>query len=406
MKLPIIDNAADYELRFHDDVWRQAAAVICARHRVSHAQLRRSREGENVIFFIDDRFVLKIFAPFRDGYRRERAALEFADGKLGLNTPSIVHTGDLEGWSYLVMTQLPGLPAREAWPQVNRSGRTDIVCRLGEALKLLHGYEPPLTQPGLDHDWRAFVEHQARTCVNRQRAAGANPEWLASLPVFLAARVPLLPADRDPVFLHGDVHLGNLLLGRHNGQWRVSGVVDFGDSRCGLHEYEFVAPGVLMVQGDRELQRTMLLAYGYAESELDADLRARLMLLTVLYECSNLRKYALRLRPDAVDYTLDELERAIWTRAPHVPGRLSPHEVPDVRHERPSCVDYRSEQRNRQGDRRGLCGQGRVRRGGRAAAGRACVARGRDRSRRRASHRRQDRRVVREGRRTHGRPRD
>jgi hypothetical protein len=39
------------------------------------------------------------------------------------------------------------------------------------------------------------------------------------------------------------------------------------------------------------------------------------MLLTVLYECSDLRKYASRLAPEAVNYTLDELEAAIWTFA-------------------------------------------------------------------------------------------
>lgn len=36
------------------------------------------------------------------------------------------------------------------------------------------------------------------------------------------------------------------------------------------------------------------------------------MLLTILYECADLRRYALRLKPEAVDFTLDELERAIW----------------------------------------------------------------------------------------------
>ena len=70
---------------------------------------------------------------------------------------------------------------------------------------------------------------------------------------------------------------------------------------------------MLMVQGDGELQRALLLAYGYAEEQLGLDLRARLMLLTVLYECSDLRKYASRLSPGAVNLTLDELERAIWT---------------------------------------------------------------------------------------------
>jgi hypothetical protein len=93
----------------------------------------------------------------------------------------------------------------------------------------------------------------------------------------------------------------------------VAGLIDFGDSLCGFNEYEFVAPGVLMVQGDRELQRALLLAYGYTEAQLDLALRARLMLLTILYECSDLRKYALRLAPEATRLTLDQLERAIWT---------------------------------------------------------------------------------------------
>jgi hypothetical protein len=59
----------------------------------------------------------------------------------------------------------------------------------------------------------------------------------------------------------------------------------------------------------------MLLAYGYGEEELDLTLRARLMLLTILYECSDLRKYALRLAPGAVNLSLRELEAAVWTFA-------------------------------------------------------------------------------------------
>jgi hypothetical protein len=87
---------------------------------------------------------------------------------------------------------------------------------------------------------------------------------------------------------------------------------DFADSLCGFHEYDFVAISVLMIQGQGELQREFIRAYGYKETELDENFRARLILLTVLYECSSLRKYALRLEPEAVDDTLDELEKAIW----------------------------------------------------------------------------------------------
>ena len=65
-----------------------------------------------------------------------------------------------------------------------------------------------------------------------------------------------------------------------------------------------------MIQGQGELQREFFRAYGYADKDIDLELRRALMLLTILYEESNLRKYALRLRPEAVNYSLCDLERS------------------------------------------------------------------------------------------------
>ncbi len=315
LNLPTVADAAAYALHFNDDVWQQAAATICARHHLFYTHLRRSPQGENIIFFVDERFVIKIYAPFRESYRREKAALHFADGKVGIATPAILHDGELEGWSYLLMTQLAGSVAKDVWPEIETRERIEIVSRLGIALKELHSHAAPLSSSA-NRDWRGFIERQAQTCVERQRACGANPEWLKSLPAYITERLELLPAESDTVLLHGDVHLGNLLLAQERGRWTITGLLDFGDSLCGYHEYDFVAPGVLMLQGNRELQRAFLLAYGYAEAELDIKLRSRLMLLTVLYECSDLRKYAIRLAPEAVHLTLRQLETAIWTFAP------------------------------------------------------------------------------------------
>ena len=315
VKLPIISTADDFKRHFNDGVWHWIAAEICGRHSISYVSLRRSPQGENIIFFVDGRFVIKIYTPFRDGYVREKAALEFAGGKLGLETPTVLHAGKLEGVSYLVMTQLVGIMMRGVWLDLETSEQIEIVSRLGIALKNLHAHAAPLSQPALNRDWRGFMERQAKTCVKRQRACGANPEWLNSLPAYINARLELLPAKFDTVLLHGDVHPLNVLLAREGRRWQITGLFDFADSLCGFYEYEFVAPGVLMMQGNRELQRAFLLAYGYSETQLDLNLRARLMLLTVLYECSDLRKYAMRLAPEAVDFTLRELEAAIWTFA-------------------------------------------------------------------------------------------
>jgi hygromycin-B 7''-O-kinase len=210
------------------------------------------------------------------------------------------------------MTHLAGVLMREVWPSLETRERLDIVSRLGVGLRELHSHAAPLSRAALNRDWNEFIKEQANASVERQKSCGGNSEWLESLPSYIAARIGLLPHAFRPVLLHGDVHPGNVLLKEMNGRWQVAGLFDFGDSFCGFREYEFVAPGVLMVQGSAELQRAMLLAYGYAEAELDMNLRARLMLLTILYECSDLRKYALRLAPEAVHLTLEELEAAIW----------------------------------------------------------------------------------------------
>jgi len=312
LKLPSITTPADFKRYFDCDAWRQAAAAICQRHGLAHHELRRSDQGENIIFFVDDSYVIKIYEPSRAGHSREKAALEFAHGRLGIETPAIVHSGEVEGLAYLVMTRLTGVPMREVWASIGTQERIEIVSRLGVALREMHSHPAPGCDSTLKRDWLGFMEGQARMAVERQRDCGANTEWLESLPTYIAARLSLLPVDAELVLLHGDVHPGNLLLTRADGHWRITGLFDFGDSLIGFHEYEFVAPGVLMTQGDRETQRALLLAYGYEETQLDLTLRARLMLLTVLYECSDLRKYALRLAQGAVHLSLDELEAAIW----------------------------------------------------------------------------------------------
>jgi hygromycin-B 7''-O-kinase len=309
-------EAADFRLRLHDPAWREAALAVCARHRLPHENLHRSPRGENVIYFADSH-VIKIYGPARDQYGRERASLRSASGKrLGVATPEVLHEGEIEGRPYLVIRRLAGTLMREVWPEAGRGERVEIVSQLGAVMRELHAQASPAGEPALARDWAAFVERQVSESVERQRARGANPEWLASLPAFFESRLPLLPQEFAPVLLHGDIHPGNVLVARDRaGRWKASGLFDFGDSFAGPAEYEFVAPGVLMVQGDRALQRAMLLAYGYADSQMDENLRARLMLLTVLYECSDLSKYALRLAPEAVRLTLAELETAIWTFA-------------------------------------------------------------------------------------------
>lgn len=296
---------------FRSNAWQAAANEICRRHKIAFSELRRAEQGENIIFFVDRRFVIKIFVEPRNNFSREKASLEFAHGKTCLQTPEILFVGEIEGFPYLVIAQLAGVLMREIWGNLNDKEKLPAVEQLGVAARELHSHSVP-ADFGFKFDWHEFVRRQLIETLARQRRGGVNDEIMAALPEFIEINLKLLPKTIEPVLLHGDIHPGNVLMQQRNGRWQAAGLFDFGDSFPGFYEYEFVAPGVLVIQGKRELQRAHFLAYGYREIDLDLDFRARLMLLTILYECSNLRRYAERLRPEAVSYSLDELERAIW----------------------------------------------------------------------------------------------
>src|SRR5690242_3805420 len=95
LKLPEVSKAADYHNCLLSVVWERAAEEICKKHRIHYRTLCRSTASENIVFLVDQDFVIKIFAPFRNMYLREASALRFADGNIGINTPELLHTGEI-----------------------------------------------------------------------------------------------------------------------------------------------------------------------------------------------------------------------------------------------------------------------------------------------------------------------
>lgn len=306
MKIPPLN---DFDLTFNDHIWLEFAEHLLHLHHVRFSRLSRAEHGENIVVLVDDKFILKIYTPKKNGYNRERAALEFARGKTQLPLSRIQAHGAFEGYEYLITTRLPGrLMTRAEWLKLSRSAQVGLLTQLAYGLKELHSYDAS----DIHFDWNEFVRIQVDSVIERQRAEGGNPEWIESLPNYLETNLPLLPKQPPSVFMHGDVHFGNLRVSEDGERPIVSGLFDFADSLTGFYEYEFVAIGVLMIQGQGDLQREFFRAYGYADADINVELRRRLMLLTILYEHSSLRRYAERLGPGSEKLTLEELERSIW----------------------------------------------------------------------------------------------
>lgn len=312
MKFPRIIGKKDFVEHFQSEIWFDAAREICARHRISFTNLKRADSSDHIVFLIDNSLILKIYTPARNCFEREIKAINFVGGKTNFKIPEIVQTGEIEDLNYVLMTQLPGtLMTRTDWLALSENEQKSFIAKLAAGLKQIHS----LPANSFKDDWAAFVEDRAATFVERQIAHGVNQKVLDALPGFIEENLKLVPTNSQTVFMHGDVHFGNLRAAKETGEWQISGLFDFADSRRGFHEYEFLAVGLLMMQGQREIQREFFKAYGYAENELDETMRKRLMMLTMLYETSDLRRYAMRLKPEAVEYSLAELERGIWSFA-------------------------------------------------------------------------------------------
>lgn len=288
-----------------DDTAHRLAAAICDIHHLDPSDLERIPSSDHAVFFVSEELVLKLFRPVRNCFEREVTALRLTGGQTRFQTPKMVCSGKFEGCDYLMMTRIRGQELdRGRFLAVSDEVKVEILTDLAHGLSDLHR----ANAGSLRDDWYEFVTSQAETFIARQVEHGVNRRIIEQLPAYIDESLRLVPAE-PTVFLHGDVHLGNL---RFDENQNISGLFDFADSRVGWHEYDLLAVGVLVIQGERELQREFFRAYGYTDSEMDEEMRRRLMMLTMLYETSDLRRYALRLRSDAVDLDLYELEKAIW----------------------------------------------------------------------------------------------
>ena len=310
-KLPLLKTEKDFDAHFQNEFWLDVARQICRRHSISSDELKRANSSDHVVFLIDDKFILKIYRPFRNCLEREINAIDFAGGKTDFTIPEIVATGEIENLNYVLMTQLSGISMTRAdWLTLPENEQISFAVKLANGLKQLH----QLDAGSFISDWSNFVEDRIKTFIERQIAHGVKRKVLDALPAFIEENLQLIPKNPQKTFMHGDVHFGNLRLQKNEkSEWEISGLFDFADSRVGFHEYDFLAVGVLMFQGQSKIQREFFTAYGYAESDLDETMRRRLMMLTMLYETADLRRYAMRLKPEAVEFSLDELEKGIWS---------------------------------------------------------------------------------------------
>lgn len=270
MILPEISCRQDYVKVYSDTaVWLTAAEAICARHGLDARKLRRGVLGTHVVFRTGD-CILKLFCKlWPDDFTAERAAL---DRVRDLPIPQLIGEGELEGWSYLIMSVVPGVPAADVWNHLEIEEKSRIVRALGRMMRKLHEQSPI---PELSGDWHAFLQERIAQ-VNAHH--GMDAPWRAWMHNRIANfREPPF----DPVVLHADITEDHILLSEGNEGWEITGLIDFGDARMGHPHYDFIAPLACFTFGHPDLSRTLVEAYGL---RLTAEIAEHLTTWCLLHE--------------------------------------------------------------------------------------------------------------------------
>jgi hygromycin-B 7''-O-kinase len=310
--LPEIKTFSDYRRIYRDErVWLPAMQAICDRHGLDKESLAFAPPGTHVVFCVKPELYIKLFSPLWGAdYTSERAALHALTGR-DLPIPRLVADGQLEGWRYLVLTAVPGIPLGQVWGQIEARDRAHIVCSCGGFSAALHA--TPIEGLGeIAMDWPAFVAERIEACLEGIREAELGPRWLGAVRSFLDGLPPLFEPGFRPVLLSADVTDEHVLVSERDGHWEFTGFIDFGDAMLGHPLYEFAAPGCCITRGSPELQRALLRGYGFEEGELTQALSDRLMAYTLLHRFVRIPDLLAMFEP-TVPANLDELQRMLWS---------------------------------------------------------------------------------------------
>ena len=186
--------------------------------------LTRYPAGSRPVYASGD-VVLKLFPPVSGWpeYRIEAQVLTAVQGRLPTPTPRVHAAGEQDGWGYILMSRLPGVPLDTVWDQV--PDRDRLAGDLGEMIAALHEVPPPEIAGWWPDDWPDFVARQREQVVGEQLGLGLPSVWADQIPGFLDEVT--LPV-RSPVLLHTEVMREHLMVTEGpGGAWRLSGLIDF-----------------------------------------------------------------------------------------------------------------------------------------------------------------------------------
>lgn len=260
--------------------WQPALDRVAAEHQLAATAWTRASLGRNIVF-VSATAVVKFGPPFWQGnMEREAAALRAVAGRLPVATPTPLAIGTLDRWEYLVQAPLPGTNLHTIWKELSPAARATLAEQHGMIMTALHALPVDGLLSSLSFDWQEMVGWQRAECVAEMRRVGVAHTLVEQVESYLDAT----PWSHEPaVLLHGDLAHLNMLAVQDEDNWRISGLIDWGDVKIGSRMHEFISPGVHMYQGDATALSAWYRGYGWHAPTDAASKQHEIMARSMLY---------------------------------------------------------------------------------------------------------------------------
>ncbi|MBD3182065.1 phosphotransferase [Candidatus Poribacteria bacterium] len=313
MLLPEIKTGDDYRSLYRKfKTWLPAMQVICDRHGYDKSQLEFAPPGTHVVFRLNPDLYIKLFAPlWPDDYTAEVTVLRKLSGYKDLKIPHLVNEGKIEGWPYLIIKRIKGVPLVDVWNFMSFRDKEFVAAWCGEFLAKLHRIDIDGLE-AINVKWSDFVDAQIKACINELKKVNIESHWISSVEDFFGGLPCLYEPDFQPILLDADITDEHVMVNKYNGKWEVTGIIDFGDAMLGYPLYDFAAPGCCITNSSPLLRRAMLMAYGYNPDELNEAFEDRLMAYTLIHKFINIPEILEILDPRKPgDFC--QLKRELWS---------------------------------------------------------------------------------------------
>ena len=285
--LPAIADHETYRIWRADTNWLPLALDIARSHRLTCDAPHVFATGTNIVVALDQRLILKLFPPFLHAqFVSERLSLRQLRGRLSIPIAEIIAEGERDGWPYLVITRLSGVLGSEAWPSLPETQKERVLGELGATIAEVQR-APPGALLGIEPGWSTFIGGQIAGCRARHERLGLAAKFLDGLDDLLRAAAALIPIDAPPVILTGEYIPQNFLLVEDGGDWRLAGLIDFGDVMTGFRDYDLLGLSAFMAAGRPRRVQRLFEGFGYSRGDVDFALKRRLMALMLLHRASD-----------------------------------------------------------------------------------------------------------------------